>query len=435
MNASTVQDMWNTRPVRRRSGNTVAGVCIGVGERYRVDPTLVKVAFVVATLFGGSGILLYIAAAIALPADDESKAHQWHGGPPWARAGHRSHLRWIPLVIIAVIAMSIIGSPNAWGTSGVLGAVLMAGGWYLLYQRTPVAPAGTSAAELTSPPFAQSSPPVAQSSPPVAQSSPPVAQSSTSVERSRDAVSERSESNDPTDTVLLTKDAGDEPPTWDPLGAARFAWDLPEPTEPVQPPAPRVPRSPVTPIFLGLAVMTGAATSAASLAGVGWLTPGRIASLVLAVLGTGLVVASLQRRPVGHSGSGLIPLAALGVVAVLATTALAGPGETFPSGGIGERTWTPPTSSDLRDDYSLTIGSTTLDLRELNGLDRDRTVSIRQGIGEIKVFLPDDIRVRTDCSVTVGDVSCKDGVVNPDAKTPTLTIDAHVNVGDVEMIR
>jgi phage shock protein PspC (stress-responsive transcriptional regulator) len=423
MNASTVQDMWNTRPVRRRSGNTVAGVCIGVGERYRVDPTLVKVAFVVATLFGGSGILLYIAAAIALPADDESKAHQWHGGPPWARAGHRSHLRWIPLVIIAVIAMSIIGSPNAWGTSGVLGAVLMAGGWYLLYQRTPVAPAGTSAAELAH----GGSSTIGDFSP---------VGSSPSVDRGAEpgiaAATEQSG-----DTVQLTKDVppADAPPSWDPLGAARFAWDLPEPTEPAQPPAPRVPRSPVTPIFLGLAVMTGAATSAASLAGVGWLTPGRIASLVLAVLGTGLVVASLQRRPVGHSGSGLIPLAALGVVAVLATTALAGPGETFPSGGIGERTWTPPTSSDLRDDYSLTIGSTTLDLRELNGLDKDRTVSIRQGIGEIKVFLPDDIRVRTDCSVTVGDVSCKDGVVNPDAKTPTLTIDAHVNVGDVEMIR
>jgi len=423
MNASTVQDMWNTRPVRRRSSNTVAGVCIGVGERYRVDPTLVKVAFVVATLFGGSGILLYIAAAIALPADDESKAHQWHGGPPWARAGHRSHLRWIPLVIIAVIAMSIIGSPNAWGTSGVLGAVLMAGGWYLLYQRTPVAPAGTSAAELAH----GGSSTIGDFSP--VGSSPSV---DPGAEPGIAAATEQSG-----DTVQLTKDVppADAPPSWDPLGAARFAWDLPEPTEPVQPPAPRVPRSPVTPIFLGLAVMTGAATSAASLAGVGWLTPGRIASLVLAVLGTGLVVASLQRRPVGHSGSGLIPLAALGVVAVLATTALAGPGETFPSGGIGERTWTPPTSSDLRDDYSLTIGSTTLDLRELNGLDKDRTVSIRQGIGEIKVFLPDDIRVRTDCSVTVGDVSCKDGVVNPDAKTPTLTIDAHVNVGDVEMIR
>ncbi|QRY63425.1 PspC domain-containing protein [Gordonia sp. PDNC005] len=423
MNASTVQDMWNTRPVRRRSGNTVAGVCIGVGERYRVDPTLVKVAFVVATVFGGSGILLYIAAAIALPAEDESKAHQWHGGPPWARAGHRSHLRWIPLVIIAVIAMSIIGSPNAWGTSGVLGAVLMAGGWYLLYQRTPVAPAGTSAAEL-----------VHGSSSTIGDFS-PVGSSSSVDPGAEPRIAAATEQSG--DTVQLTKDVPptDAPPSWDPLGAARFAWDLPEPTEPVKPPAPRVPRSPVTPIFLGLAVMTGAATSAASLAGVGWLTPGRIASLVLAVLGTGLVVASLQRRPAGHSGSGLIPLAALGAVAVLATTAFAGPGETFPSGGVGERTWTPPTSSDLRDDYSLTIGSTTLDLRELNELDKDRTVSIRQGIGEIKVFLPDDIRVRTDCSVTVGDVSCKDGVVNPDAKTPTLTIDAHVNMGNVEMIR
>ncbi|GEE01922.1 hypothetical protein nbrc107696_23680 [Gordonia spumicola] len=420
MNASTVQDMWNTRPVRRRSGNTVAGVCVGVGERYRVDPTLIKVAFVVATLFGGSGVLLYIAAAIALPAEDEHDPHQYRSGSfrwPGARHGHR---KWIPIAVVAVIVMSVIGSQNTWGTSGVLGAVLMLGGWYLLYERTPVAPAGTSAADLASP-----APTVEQSSPVVERTSPPV-------ERSRDAVGERSESNDPTDTVLLTKDAGDEPPTWDPLGAAKFAWELPEPSEPEKP---RVPRSPVTPVFLGLAVVTGTAASAANLAGIDWFTPGRIASLVLAVLGTGLIVGSLQRRPAGHSPSGLVPLTVLGCAVVIGVTAVSGTDDGFPTGGVGERNWNPPTSSDLHDNYSLTVGSSTLDLRDLRELDKDRTVTIRQGIGEIRVFLPTDIRVRTECNTTVGDVTCKDGLINPEAKTPTLTVDAHVNLGSVEMIR
>lgn len=62
MDTKTLLDMWNTRPVRQRSGRTIAGVCTGIGRRYDVDPTLVKVAFVVAAMFGGSGIF-YISPA------------------------------------------------------------------------------------------------------------------------------------------------------------------------------------------------------------------------------------------------------------------------------------------------------------------------------------------------------------------------------------
>ena len=45
------------------------GVCGGIAEYFGVDSSLVRVAFVVATLWGGIGVLLYIVLAIILPVD------------------------------------------------------------------------------------------------------------------------------------------------------------------------------------------------------------------------------------------------------------------------------------------------------------------------------------------------------------------------------
>ncbi len=55
-------DMWRTRPVRLPEQGHVAGVCAGIGVRYGIDPVLVRIAFVVSALFGGAGIVLYLAA-------------------------------------------------------------------------------------------------------------------------------------------------------------------------------------------------------------------------------------------------------------------------------------------------------------------------------------------------------------------------------------
>ncbi len=43
------------------------GVCGGIAERYRWDPTWVRLAFVLATLAGGPGIVLYAVMALVVP--------------------------------------------------------------------------------------------------------------------------------------------------------------------------------------------------------------------------------------------------------------------------------------------------------------------------------------------------------------------------------
>jgi phage shock protein C len=43
------------------------GVCGGIGEYFDVDPTLIRVLFLVALLGFGTGLLLYIVLAIVMP--------------------------------------------------------------------------------------------------------------------------------------------------------------------------------------------------------------------------------------------------------------------------------------------------------------------------------------------------------------------------------
>ncbi len=43
------------------------GVCAGIAEYFNIDPTLVRLGWVLFSLCGGSGLLAYIIAAIIIP--------------------------------------------------------------------------------------------------------------------------------------------------------------------------------------------------------------------------------------------------------------------------------------------------------------------------------------------------------------------------------
>ena len=47
----------------------IDGVCAGIAEYFKVDPTLVRLGAVLLTCAGGSGILAYIIAALIIPRD------------------------------------------------------------------------------------------------------------------------------------------------------------------------------------------------------------------------------------------------------------------------------------------------------------------------------------------------------------------------------
>ena len=55
------------RLYRIQEGAMFAGVCNGIASYLNLDPTLVRIAFVVLTLFWGSGLLVYVAMAFLVP--------------------------------------------------------------------------------------------------------------------------------------------------------------------------------------------------------------------------------------------------------------------------------------------------------------------------------------------------------------------------------
>ncbi|MGW8816179.1 PspC domain-containing protein [Gordonia terrae] len=498
-----IQGMWSTRPYRP-DDRTIAGVCTGIAARYRVDPTLVKVAFVVAAFFGGSGLILYLAAWVAFPGAGRARADALRVES--ARAGHSSHgsmhglgnPQVILLVVLAIVIVTSVGPNRTWGSGGLVGAILMLGGWFLLYLRTPTPPVGTSidtaaVTDIVVPPPAAGQferwVPRGMSSPAGTHPVTPAPRVELEKDPSRlvanaphtsgsggavanaphtsgsggavadaphtsgsggavaDAPHTSGSGGAAADAPHTSGSSGARddvdldvsPPAWDPLGAARFAWDLPEPASPAEPPARRRRRSPLTLIVIGLAIIAGAVGTGLHQIGVDWFTVPHILSLSLAVIGAGLLVAAVVRRRTGEHSTGLVPIAIVLGAAVVVTTVISGVSGLsgpLPAGGAGEREWKPLTENDIQAEYSLGVGEMTLDLRAVD-LTADRTVRLENGVGTIRVHVPDTMNVRANCQTGIGDYTCPTGLDGGRDGTdgPALQIDARTGMGEVQVLR
>lgn len=54
---------------RSRTDRMIAGVCGGLGDYFDIDPTIVRLVFVVMAFIDGIGLLIYIVMAIVVPED------------------------------------------------------------------------------------------------------------------------------------------------------------------------------------------------------------------------------------------------------------------------------------------------------------------------------------------------------------------------------
>ena len=59
--------MDQKRLYKARGHRMVCGVCGGIAEYFGIDPTLVRLAWVLFCVLGGSGVLAYILSAIIIP--------------------------------------------------------------------------------------------------------------------------------------------------------------------------------------------------------------------------------------------------------------------------------------------------------------------------------------------------------------------------------
>ena len=58
---------------RSRYDRQVAGVCGGLAEYLNTDPTIIRLLFIVMTLMGGPGLIVYIALALIVPETPDQK--------------------------------------------------------------------------------------------------------------------------------------------------------------------------------------------------------------------------------------------------------------------------------------------------------------------------------------------------------------------------
>lgn len=62
--------MDSRRLVRIRQNSTLGGVCTGLGAYLEIDPTLIRLFFILLTFAEGIGVVLYLLLWIFLPAED-----------------------------------------------------------------------------------------------------------------------------------------------------------------------------------------------------------------------------------------------------------------------------------------------------------------------------------------------------------------------------
>lgn len=101
------EDLPAVRPERRpplrrsRDDKVVAGVAGGIGRYLGIDPVIIRIAFVVLAVSGGSGVLLYIIGMIAIPEEREGEI------PPDAPPGDQ-HTGVMILGAVLVIAGGLL---------------------------------------------------------------------------------------------------------------------------------------------------------------------------------------------------------------------------------------------------------------------------------------------------------------------------------------
>jgi phage shock protein PspC (stress-responsive transcriptional regulator) len=131
---------------RSRSDRKLAGVCGGLAHYFDIHPAVYRVGFVVLTLLGGAGILIYLAAALVMP--DEGSEDSF----ATAALRNRRDRPWplIGLGLVAVALVTLLSRATLWPQGDAWILLLIAGAailWITRHGRAATADAATLAKE------------------------------------------------------------------------------------------------------------------------------------------------------------------------------------------------------------------------------------------------------------------------------------------------
>ena len=375
--------------VRPQEGRVLAGVSQGLADRFELPVWLPRAFFVVCAFFGGLGIALYAAGWGLIRSDDESEspAERFFSGAVSSRS-------WIGIGLIFVAALILLDNLT-FLSGGVVWAVAFLVMGVLLYSGQI--------------PFNMKS-----------------------GDKSKEGVQQMT----PTDTATPVKidttsgvspSGGGTPPT-------------PTPTPPILPPSASKPKE---------RSILGRLTMGIMLLGLGILAildnvpaipidpaPRHYMALAVTIVGLGLLVGAFAGRArwLILVGAVMIPTLFLSPVFEWDWNS-----ETF------DVLVEPDTFSELEDFYSIDVGNLVIDLTELPWNGETIDITARVDAGNIEIRLPDDVGLVGEATVDVGRVGAPSresaGLGSPgldfneSGTEGTLILDAHVDVGNIDIRR
>ncbi len=347
---------------RRRDDRVVAGVASGIAERYGLDPTIVRIAFVVLAVMGGIGVLVYVALWLLMPdlADTD----------PLPTTDRRRTVRfWVGMLVLGGVAAIVVDGSDL-PSSGWLLALLLIGIGVALWK--PALPGSGRLGPRPSPRAGSASVgPRRRPRGPGAQVRSAVKAevaagvAAGAVNQARQRVHEK----------LALRELEIE---------ARRAR----------------PRSYLGRLTIGVALIAGGVATSLERADVGSVSLAQALGLSLAVIGGGLLVGTFF----GRARWLIVPALALTpVVAAFGTLDHRG---LDVGAGVGERRYAPSSSSVAEEGLTYEHGIGTLSI-DLTGLDLDGlTVPVyaELAIGSLVVHLPPGVEVYVDAQVAAGEI-------------------------------
>jgi phage shock protein PspC (stress-responsive transcriptional regulator) len=129
MSEHTLHTPMVKRLERSRDAKIFAGVAGGLGRYFDLAPAVFRLGFIVLTLLGGAGVLVYIAAVFVMPKEgDESSIAE-----DILRKRRDHPARVVALGLLAVAVLSVLARADTWPSAGTAWFLVLVAGVILLW--------------------------------------------------------------------------------------------------------------------------------------------------------------------------------------------------------------------------------------------------------------------------------------------------------------